>query len=69
MFYTSGLCFNQLIKELKEGLRLSVLNKQRYYENFMVAFPPEESDDETKSKFQEYIHLFDQSLQAVLKVS
>lgn len=64
----SSLSIRQLIKELKEGLRLSVVNKQRYYEHFMIAFPPEESDDETKSKFQEYIQLFDKSLQAVLKL-
>lgn len=53
--------------ELKKGIRLAVLNKQRYLRHVSVALRAEE--DSVKETFNRPIHSFDESMQRVLEVS
>ncbi|XP_014262278.1 mitogen-activated protein kinase kinase kinase 4 isoform X2 [Cimex lectularius] len=62
----SSLSIRQLIKELKEGLKLAVLNKQRYLQHCNVAL--QEEDIEVQNKFKDYISSFDESVLSVLKL-
>ncbi|XP_073989973.1 mitogen-activated protein kinase kinase kinase 4 isoform X2 [Rhodnius prolixus] len=62
----SALSIRQLIKELKEGLRLSVLNKQRYLQNCDLSLI--DVDEETQNKFKHYIDNFDESVVAVFNL-
>lgn len=54
------------MSELKKGIRIAVLNKQRYQRHVMVALREEE--DAVKETFNRPVLTFDESLQQVLEV-
>ncbi|KAL1459113.1 hypothetical protein WDU94_011120 [Cyamophila willieti] len=62
----SPLSLLQLMTELKKGIRIAVLNKQRYLRHVTVALRAEE--DSVKETFNRPIVSFDESLQQVLEL-
>ncbi|KAI5740029.1 hypothetical protein M8J77_026399 [Diaphorina citri] len=62
----SPMSLLQLMTELKKGIRLAVLNKQRYLRHVSVALRAEE--DSVKETFNRPIHSFDESMQRVLEL-
>uniref|UniRef100_A0A8D8PRX7 Mitogen-activated protein kinase kinase kinase 4 n=4 Tax=Cacopsylla melanoneura TaxID=428564 RepID=A0A8D8PRX7_9HEMI len=62
----SPLSLLQLMTELKKGIRIAVLNKQRYLRHVTVALRAEE--DSVKETFNRPIVSFDESLQQILEL-
>ncbi|KAL1122360.1 hypothetical protein AAG570_003765 [Ranatra chinensis] len=60
----SALSLRQLIKELKEGLRLAVLHKERYLQHVNTALCEEQN--EVLETFHNSILSFDESVKSVL---
>lgn len=56
----------QLIRELKEGLRLAVLNRQRYLDNVKTSLW--NCKPEVIQTFKHRVTFFDASVQCVLEV-
>uniref|UniRef100_A0A0A9W7V4 Mitogen-activated protein kinase kinase kinase 4 n=3 Tax=Lygus hesperus TaxID=30085 RepID=A0A0A9W7V4_LYGHE len=63
----SALSIRQLIKELKEAIKLSVINKQRYVHQCEVALEGE-SEDTKQKMYLNYVSSFDQTVYSVLKL-
>jgi hypothetical protein len=57
----------QLMRELKEGLRIAVLHRQRYLTLIHTVLWDKEK--ETLELYESVVSEFDQSMKAVLKVS
>jgi hypothetical protein len=64
--YVSTFCW-QLMRELKEGLRIAVLHRQRYLTLIRTVLWDQEK--ETLDLYESAVSEFDQSMKAVLKVS
>ncbi|KAK9507691.1 hypothetical protein O3M35_007492 [Rhynocoris fuscipes] len=62
----SALSIRQLIKELKEGLKLAVLNRKRYLDHCEIALC--DSDEETRNKYKSDIVNFDESVFGVFNL-
>nr|BAN21181.1 mitogen activated protein kinase kinase kinase 4, mapkkk4, mekk4 [Riptortus pedestris] len=62
----SCLSIRQLMKELKEALKLAVINKERYLYHCEVALI--EFDEETHLKFKDSIKKFDETVEEIIQL-